>query len=98
MTMTPTLVALLGVFALWFGACVWCGFRGRVLRLFGVLAVGLALNAAWMVWALDAKVFEPHALVAQASLLLYAVGGFGFGWLAGRIAQRWRESRVEDPR
>ena len=98
MTMTPTLVALLGVFALWLGACVWCGFRGRVLRLFAVLAVGLALNAVWMVWGLDARVFEPHALVAQASLLLYAVGGFGFGWLAGRIAQRWRESRVGERR
>jgi hypothetical protein len=42
-------------------------------------------------------VFEPHALLAQLSVLFYAVGGFGLGWLAGRVAKRWRESRVDPP-
>lgn len=95
MTLTPTLAALLTVFALWMIACLWTGFRVRVGLFFLVLAVGLALNATWMVFGLDARVFEPHALVAQVSVVLYAVGGFGFGWLAGRLVQRWRESRVE---
>lgn len=98
MSLSPLLVTLLGVFAVWFGACIWCGYQSRLLRLAVVLAVGLGLNAAWMVWGLDARVFEPHALIAQASLVLYAVGGFGLGWIAGRLVRRWRESRVEDPR
>ncbi|EDQ05290.1 hypothetical protein DSM14862_01104 [Sulfitobacter indolifex] len=98
MTLTPTLVALLAVFALWLIACIWTGFRARVLWFFVVLAVGLSLNAIWMVFGLNARVFEPHALLAQVSVLLYAVGGFGLGWLAGRVTKRWRESRVDDPR
>ena len=98
MTLTPTLVALLAVFALWLITCIWTGFRARVLWFFVVLAVGLSLNAIWMVFGLDARVVEPHALLAQVSVVLYAVGGFGLGWLAGRVAKRWRERRVEEPR
>lgn len=96
MTVTPTLVALLSVFAVWMIACLWAGYRASVWLFFAVLAVGLGLNATWMVFGLDARVFEPHALLAQASVISYAVGGFGFGWLAGRMVQRWRESRVDD--
>ncbi|MGR3547218.1 MAG: hypothetical protein ACU0DX_08805 [Roseovarius sp.] len=97
MTLTPTLVALLSVFAVWMIACIWTGFRARVLWFFLVLAIGLALNATWMVFGLDARVFEPHALLAQLSVLFYAVGGFELGWLSGRVAKRWRESRVDPP-
>ncbi|NUH66177.1 hypothetical protein HTT03_12860 [Sulfitobacter sp. S0837] len=95
MTVTPTLVALLSVFAVWFFACIWTGYRLRVWLFFVVLAVGLGLNATWMVLGLNARVLEPHALLAQVSVILYAVGGFGFGWLAGRVVLRWRESRVD---
>ncbi|MEX3315855.1 hypothetical protein [Sulfitobacter sp. PS-8MA] len=95
MTVTPTLLALLTVFALWMVACIWTGFRARIWLFFAVLAIGLALNATWMVLGLDARVLEPHALLAQVSVILYAVGGFGAGWLAGRMARRWRESRVD---
>lgn len=94
--MTLTLVALLAVFAFWMLVCGWCGFRARALAFFGVLLVGLALNAAWMVLGLDARVFEPYALVAQVSLILYGVGGFGVGWLIGRFMRRWRDSQVDD--
>ena len=97
MTLTPTLAALLTVFVIWLIACIWTGFRARVLWFFIVLATGLALNATWMVFGLDGRVFEPHALLAQLSVLFYAVGGFGLGWLAGRVAKRWRESRVDPP-
>lgn len=98
MTLTPTLLALLAVFVLWLIACIWTGFRARVLWFFIVLVIGLSLNAIWVVFGLDARVFEPHALLAQVSVVLYAVGGFGLGWLAGRVAKRWRESRVDDAR
>tara|TARA_R100000655_G_scaffold101486_1_gene146702 strand:- start:485 stop:784 length:300 start_codon:yes stop_codon:yes gene_type:complete len=97
-TLTPTLVALLAVFALWLIACIWAGFRARVLWFVIVLVIGLSLNALWMVFGLNARVFEPHALLAQLSVVLYAVGGFGLGWLLGRLVTRWRESRVDPPR
>ena len=61
MTLTPTLAALLTVFVIWLIACIWTGFRARVLWFFIVLATGLALNATWMVFGLDGRVFGVRA-------------------------------------
>jgi len=95
MTLTPTLAALLTVFAVWLVACIWAGFRTRFLLFLLVLSIGLALNAMWMVFGLDARVLEPHALFAQVLVVLYAVGGFALGWVAGRLLHRWRDGRVD---
>ena len=56
---------------------------------------GLALNMAWMMIGLNARLLEINALIAQASAALYACAAFGCGWLAGRIMREWRASRVD---
>jgi hypothetical protein len=57
--------------------------------------IGLALNMVWMMGGLDAHPLEVHALIAQASVTLYALCAFGLGWFVGRIARAWAASRVK---
>ncbi|MBB3993645.1 hypothetical protein GGR95_001276 [Sulfitobacter undariae] len=83
-----------------FGLVVWmlaCGYTGYHKR-FGlfllVVAVGLALNALWMFLWLDANPFSYYALTAQLGALSYALGALGLGWFIGRMAGKFRESKV----
>jgi hypothetical protein len=93
--MTVTIVTLVLVLAVWMLACGWCGYRMRFMAFLGVLLSGLALNMAWLVFGLKARPFEPHAVMAETSVLMYGLTAFGVGWLAGRLVRQWRESRVE---
>jgi hypothetical protein len=94
--MSVTVLTLIAVLAVWMLLCAWCGYRARYLLFVGVLLGGLALNLAWMVFGLKTHPFDIHALSAQMAAVLYAVGAFGCGWLVGRFARRWQDSRVED--
>jgi hypothetical protein len=91
-----TVYALVSVLAVWMLAVGYCGYARRFVLCLGVLAIGVALNATWMVFGLGAHPVEPHALMAQASLLLYGFCALGAGWLVGRIARLFRDSRVDD--
>ncbi len=93
--MTITVTTLVAVFAVWLLACVWCGYRVRVLAFVGVVLMGLALNMVWMTFGLNARPFEVDALMAQTAAIMCGVGAFGVGWLAGRMVRQWRDSRVE---
>ena len=92
--MTPLIWMLVALFALWMAACALCGFRARPLRFLLILAVGLAGNMIWMVLGLDARPFEPHAILAQASATLYALCAFGIGWLVRRVMRAWQAGRI----
>ncbi len=94
--MTTTVTILVTVLALWMLICGWCGYGKRFGTFVLVLLAGLALNAVWMAFGLGAHPFEPHALMAQFSAALYGLCAFGCGWLAGRVARQWQDSRVED--
>ena len=74
--------------------CGWAGYRMRTGLLVGMVLAGLAANALWMVAGLGADPLSRHALMAQGALILYAVGAFGFGWLAGRLRRRSIEARA----
>lgn len=89
------LILLVTVLVIWMLLCARCGYHLRLIRFLGVLIGGLALNMGWMVFALKAHPFEPNALVAQASAVLYAITAFGSGWLVGRLVRQWRASGVE---
>lgn len=92
--MTPLIATLIAVLAIWLLACAWCGYRQRLIGFVAVVCAGFALNACWMVFGLNARPFEPNALIAQASAGLYAFCAFGLGWFTGRIRRAWRDSRV----
>tara|TARA_R110002072_G_scaffold18676_14_gene69732 strand:- start:476 stop:757 length:282 start_codon:yes stop_codon:yes gene_type:complete len=93
--MTMTVATLVMVLAVWMLVCGWCGYRRRVFAFLAVLLAGLALNMAWMVFGLNARPFEANALMAETSALMYAIGAFGVGWLAGRLARQWQSTQVE---
>ena len=95
--MSGTVLALAVVLLAWMALCAMCGLRWRPIVFLAALAGGLALNLAWMVLGLDAKPFEPHALMAQGALALYGIGSFGAGLLARRLVQAWRETAVGEP-
>ena len=78
--------------------CGWAGYRMRIGLLVGIVLAGLAANTLWMVAGLGADPLSPHALMAQGALILYAVGAFGFGWLAGRLRRRFIEARANTGR
>ena len=88
-------VILVTILAVWMLVCIRCGMRRRWRLFLAVLAVGLALNMAWMMIGLDARWLEPHAIMAQAAVALYGLSAFGLGWLVGRIRRAWRESAVQ---
>ena len=94
--MNTLVVVLIAVLMVWMSVCAWCGFRKRISLFFCVLGVGLVLNMAWMVFGLDARIFEPHALMAQGAATLYGLSACGIGWLAGRVSREWRASKIED--
>ena len=94
--MTPLVLTLVTVLALWMLACAWCGYARRVGLFFVVLCAGFALNSLWMVIALDANPLRGHALTAHAATLLYGVSSVGAGWLVGRLVRQYRATRVED--
>ena len=94
--MSGVVMILIAVLAVWMLACAWCGFYVRFLRFLAVLIAGLALNMVWMMTALDAKPFEPNAIMALAAAVLYAVSAFGGGYLVGRMVRQFRQSRAPD--
>ncbi|MDD9721232.1 hypothetical protein PVW51_11020 [Sulfitobacter sp. PR48] len=94
--MSPTIMALIAVLAVWMLACAFQGYRARLLGFLGVLILGMALNMLWMALHLNATPLEGNALMAQAALVLYGLCAFGFGWLAGRLVRQFRASRVDD--
>ena len=93
--MNMLVLILVSLLIFWMLACAYCGYHLRILRFFAVLMAGLALNMAWMMIGLNARLLEINALIAQASAALYACAAFGCGWLAGRIMREWRASRVD---
>ena len=93
--MNMLVLILISLLIFWMLACAYCGYHLRILRFFAVLIAGLALNMAWMMIGLNARLLEINALIAQASAALYACAAFGCGWLAGRIMREWRASRVD---
>lgn len=94
--MTPTLALLIMVLAIWMLAAAWCGYGKRFLGFLAVLLVGLALNAAWLVWGLGAKPFENPVIMAQGAAVGYALCAFGVGWLVGRVTRELRATRVDN--
>lgn len=94
--MTPLVMALIIALCFWMALCAICGFRRRVMLFFGLLLTGLTINQIWMMVGLNAKLLEPHALMAQAALVMYGLCAFGVGWLASRVAQAWAESKVDE--
>lgn len=93
--MTGVVIPLMAVLAVWIVACIYCGYKLRIFAFLAVLVAGLALNLCWMVLGLKAHPFEPHALVAQASLAVYGICAFGLGLLIGRAVRRWRATAVD---
>jgi len=93
--MTPMLALLIAVLVVWMLAAGWCGYGKRFLGFILVLLIGLALNAAWMVFGLDAKPFETPVIYAQIAATGYALCAFLTGWLVGRLVRQIRESRVD---
>ncbi|MFK7838070.1 MAG: hypothetical protein AB8B60_17810 [Sulfitobacter sp.] len=85
---------LVAVLLLWMVFCALCGFRKRYVGFLAMLLGGLALNMLWMVFGLNAQPFEPHALLAQFSAVIYAVCAFFIGWFARRVQQAWQDSKV----
>jgi len=94
--MNLMIVALLAALALWMLACAWCGFKMRFIGFLTVLVTGLTLNTIWLAYGLQVKPFEGHAMMAQLAALLFALCGFGVGWMAGRLNRQFRASRVSD--
>ncbi len=88
-------MAMIGVLICWMAICAWCGFTRRFGVFLLVLLVGLGLNMGWMVIGLAADPFEPHLIMALMAMALYGLVALGCGWLAGRLAQHWRASRVD---
>ena len=95
--MAPVFPMLLAACALLVIFSILCGYRAALLRFAGVALAGLLLNGLWMSLGLGADVFAPRALTAQLSLMMFASACFATGWLAGRFARSWQESRVEQP-
>lgn len=80
---------------IWMLGCAYAGFRARFGLFAIILLAGMGLNTLWMVFGLDARPLSNPALTAHAAALLYGISALGFGWLAGRIARRFRETRVD---
>ena len=94
--MNAVVVALLAGLGLWMLACAWCGFKRRFIGFLTVLVTGLTLNMIWLAYGLGVKPFEGHAMMAQVAALLFALCGFGAGWMAGRLNRQFRSSQVTD--
>lgn len=90
--LVPVLVVIL---ALWMLGCGYAGYTRRFGLFFAVAALGIGLNTLWMMIGLDARPFSPPALMAHAAAALYALCALATGWLAGRLARSWRNSRVD---
>lgn len=80
--------------ALWMFGCAFAGFYRRYKLFFLIVAIGMALNTVWMVIGLDAKPLGGPALMAHSAALIYAFCALGAGFLAGRIAKRFHDSKV----
>jgi len=78
----------------WMLACGYTGYHKRFGLFLFVVLVGLALNALWIVLWLDVDPFSYYALTAQLGMLSYAFGSLGIGWFLGRMAGKFRESKV----
>jgi hypothetical protein len=90
--MVTFLIAGLGI---WMAACAYAGYAKRFGLFVVILVLGMALNAAWMVFGLEARPLSNPALMAHAGVLLYAFAALGFGWLLGRVVRGFRDSRVD---
>ena len=93
--MSGLVAGLVAVLVLWMIACGICGARRNFKQFAAALIVGLTINMVWMMIRLNAHPLEDHALMAQASVTLCALCAFGFGWIAGRILDAWRQSTIE---
>jgi putative Mn2+ efflux pump MntP len=92
------LILILGAFlVVWMGACVYYGYKARIVAFLAVLCTGLAINLTWMMVGLNARLTEPNLLIALASAAVYGVCAFGFGMLVGRLVRAWRASAVDSP-
>jgi len=81
--------------AVWVLGCGYTGYHQRFRLFLVILAIGMGLNTLWMVLGLQARPFSPPAMTAHAAALLYAVCALGIGWIIGRTARRFRDSKVE---
>ncbi len=93
--MSLTITSMIALLAVWMLAIGWTGYHKRFARFAALVLVGLGVNMLWITAGLKAHPLHPNALLAEASLLLYAVFAFGIGWLAGRLARQLQASRVE---
>ncbi|WP_299874500.1 hypothetical protein [uncultured Sulfitobacter sp.] len=93
--MSLTITSMIALLAVWMLAIGWTGYHKRFARFAALVLVGLGVNMLWITAGLKAHPLDPNALLAEASLLLYAVFAFGIGWLAGRLARQLQASRVE---
>lgn len=81
--------------AVWMFFCAYAGYHRRFGLVLIVVVIGMALNTLWMVLGLDAKPLSRPALMAHAAAVFYAISAVGTGFLIGRLAQAFRESRVD---
>lgn len=93
--MSMTVTSMIAVLGVWMLACAWTGYHKRFARFGALVLVGLGVNMLWMVAGLKAHPLDANALLAEVSLLLYAVFAFGIGWLVGRLARQLQASRVD---
>ena len=93
--MNNLVLLLMVVLAVWMVACAYCGYKVLLRRFVTILCAGLVANAAWMMLGLNARLSEPHVLIALVAVVVYAVCAFGCGWLAGRLVRQWRASAVD---
>lgn len=93
--MSGLILLLMALLVIWMMACAYYGYKARFLAFLAVLCAGLAINVVWMVFGLNARLTEPHLLIALASVVVYAFCAFGCGWLTGRLVRQWRASVVD---
>lgn len=86
---------MLGVLTVWMIGCAYCGYRRRYMGFLVVLVAGVLANIIWMTIGLDARLTEPHVLMALVAGCLYGACAFGVGMLAGRLVRQWRATAVD---
>ena len=86
------LVAGLG---LWMLGCAYAGYARRFGLFAVVLLAGIGVNTLWMVFGLAANPLSPPVLMTHVAAVLYAMSALGIGWMIGRMAARFRDSRVD---
>ncbi len=86
---------LLAVLTVWMIGCAYCGYKRRIRGFLIVLVAGILANVIWMTVGLDARLTEPHVLMALVAGCLYGACAFVIGLLAGRLVRQWRATAVD---